>query len=282
MFFKITIHTVKYSLIVLFLFFYYTNFASNNIIPLNAKSAGMAGLSAMQKDIWANYSNQAGLAYLDFLTSGIHIENRYQVSQASTKALVLGLPLNSGTFGLNYSYYGYSKYNESKAGLAFGKKLGKRISAGIQLNYHNLYIAENYGSRNKLSFEGGIIAEPIDKFIISFHVFNPTTTKNDNHSIEHLPTIIKAGIAYTFQKNTFIGIETEKDLIENPVLKVGIEQFFLDHYFLRTGITTNPSEYAFGFGFCSKNFKIDLAYMFHQELGFSPHISLSYAFNKTN
>ena len=57
------------------------------------------------------------------------LRKKYGIKELSHGALALALPTNAGTFGLSYSYFGYSKYNESKIGLAYAKKLFEKISA---------------------------------------------------------------------------------------------------------------------------------------------------------
>jgi hypothetical protein len=49
---------------------------------------------------------------------------------------------------------------------------------------------------------------------------------------------------------------------------------------LRLGFGSDPSQYAFGFGWKLKTFRLDVAAGYHQVLGFSPQVSLTYQMDK--
>jgi hypothetical protein len=248
-------------------------------VPIDGRSAGMANASITIDDTWSNFRNQAGLAHIENTSAGFLYENRFGLYQVSTKALAIAIPVNSGCFGLNYSYFGYSAYNESKAGIGFGKKLADFLRFGIQLNYMHTYISENYGNRGKVTFETGILATPVQHFTVGFHVFNPLHTYISNNINEHIPTIIRAGIGYEFNKTTRLTIETQKDIDQKPVFKFGGEHLLFDFLYIRTGIMHNPVKYSFGLGIEYKGFYGDIGFISHPELGYSPHLSIYYRFS---
>ncbi len=248
-------------------------------VPVDGRSAGMANASITTVDLWSNFRNQAGLANIENPSGGFLYENRFGLYQVSTKALALAIPVNSGCFGINYSYFGYSEYNESKAGIGFGKKLADFLDIGIQLNYMHTYITENYGNRGNVTFEAGLLAKPVPDFTIGFHVFNPLHTSISKSINEHIPTIIRAGMGYTFNNKTFLTIETRKDMEQPSAFKFGGEHFLFDFLYIRTGIITNPVKYSFGFGMEYKGFYGDIGFISHPELGFSPRLSIYYIFN---
>lgn len=41
-----------------------------------------------------------------------------------------GFQANSGAFGLQADYFGYSNYNETQIGLGYARSLGKKIDVG--------------------------------------------------------------------------------------------------------------------------------------------------------
>ncbi len=247
-------------------------------VPIDGRSAGMANASITTDDLWSNFRNQAGLANIKNPSGGFLYENRFGLYQVSTKALAIAIPVNSGCFGLNYSYFGYSEYNESKAAIGFGKKLAEFLDIGIQLNYMHTYITENYGNRGTVTFETGLLATPISDFTLAFHVFNPLHTLISRNINEHIPTIIRAGIEYKFNENTMLAVETKKDINQKPVFKFGGEHLLFDFLYIRTGIQTNPVKYSFGFGMEYKGIYGDIGFISHPELGYSPHLSIYYRF----
>ena len=252
--------------------------AANDNYTLGSRSAGLANATVMLPHLWSVHHNQAGLAFLNKISLGFHHENKFIRPQLSLKSFAAVIPTKPGTMGFSYSYFGCSLYHETKIGLSFGKALGKSFAAGIQLDYLHTFIAEEYGNQGNLAVEAGILAMPFKNLFIGAHVFNPTRTKISSYNEERVPTIIRAGIGYKFAGKIFIGIETEKELESRPIYKSGIEFMFLENLFIRTGISTNPTQNTFGIGYSYKGIKADLAFTYHQQLGLTPHFSLMFSF----
>lgn len=253
--------------------------ASYDNYPLGARFAAMRNASVMLPDLWSVSHNQAGLGWIQNLSIGFHHENKFIIPEYALQSLAVAVPTRPGTIGLSYSYFGYSKYHESKVGLSFGRTLGKYLSAGIQLDYLNTFIADDYGSQGTLAVEAGIIGKPFDFLYIGAHVFNPTRSKISTYDEEPVPTIIRVGLGVQLFEMVFLGIETEKELDHKPINKVGIEFEPINNLFLRAGISTNPTQSSFGIGYSLKGFRADIAFTVHQQLGLTPHFTLMYAFN---
>jgi hypothetical protein len=246
--------------------------------PTGARSAGMGTAALTLTDVWASNNNQGAMGFVDSKSIGFHFENRFAMKEYSLKALSAVLPLNSGTFGLSLSHFGYSMYSETKIGLGFGKKLSERFSMGIQFDYLNTYIANLYGNKGALAVELGFLAEPVDNFFLAGHVFNPTKSSLADYNDERIPTVMRFGMGYRFDNKAIITIETEKDLLYKPSFMSGIEFFIVENFVLRAGISTNPTQNSFGLGYVLKNLKIDFSFSTHKELGLSPYVSACYLF----
>ena len=272
------INVKKLALILFNLFFVFYSYSNNDNYPTGARSAGMGNSSVTLFDVWSTHHNQAGLARIEKPTIGFHHENKFIVKEYALQSLAFVLPTKSGNFGLSLSYFGYSKYNESKIGLGYGKKLGDKISIGVQIDYFNTYISENYGSKGTALGEVGILAEPMENFFVGVHVFNPTMSQVADYDNERIPTIFKIGLGYKFADNLFISGETEKDIDFSPVFKVGVEYMMMDDFYLRAGISTNPIQNSFGIGYVLNKLKVDVAFSLHQVLGVTPHFTVVYEF----
>ena len=68
--------------------------------------------------------------------------NRYFLKELSQKNLGLALPALKGVFSLAVNNFGYHLYNQTKADLGYAMKLGKNVSAGVKINWHNLVFIE--------------------------------------------------------------------------------------------------------------------------------------------
>ncbi|MEM9024528.1 MAG: hypothetical protein AAGB22_12350, partial [Bacteroidota bacterium] len=86
------------------------------------------------------------------------------------------------------------------------------------------------------------------------------------------------GMDYRFNERVLVTAETEKDLDLDAQVKAGLEYQVLDQLFLRTGVSSQPFRYSFGFGFRWKAAQLDVATGYHSVLGFSPQLSAHYAF----
>ena len=254
-------------------------FAGHDNKPEGGRSAAMANASVALSDFWSLQNNQAGLAFYNRLSAGAYYENRFLVKEMSLKAGGFILPTKAGTFGANLTYFGYPKYNETKIGLAFAKNFGDVIAIGLQLDYLNTSIANDYGSRGVATFEIGMLSKVNDNLTLGAHVYNPVRVKISEYDDERVPTIFRIGAAYDLDKDLLVTAEVEKDLEYNPMLKVGLEYRIIQQVIVRGGISTNPGTYSFGFGLDFEKLMIDFSSSIHQTLGYSPQISLIYNFN---
>jgi len=262
------------------IFFQGANFAADNY-PTGARSTGLANASVTIGDCWSAFHNQAALAWMDRISAGASYDSRFTIANLSTKGFVFAVPLKAGTFALSGDVFGYSQYNEKKAGIAFAKKLGEKFSAGVQLDYLNTFINDdNYGSHTTFAVEAGLLAEPFKNFRIGLHVYNLSRAKLAQYADEKIPTIFRLGGSYRFSEKLFWSVEEEKDIDQKAVFKSGLEYHVADVLYLRGGIGTNPTLFSFGFGLKIGNLFLDMASTYHQVLGFSPALSLTYQFGK--
>ena len=128
---------------------------------ISSRSLGLSGASVSLIDVWSQYYNQAGLAYIENISVGLAYQNAFFVKELATNSVAIAVPTKTGNFGLNYYYFGYPKYNESKIALAYAKSLGKKIAVGIQLDYFITHIEGEYGTKGVAAGEIGILSQPI-------------------------------------------------------------------------------------------------------------------------
>jgi hypothetical protein len=247
---------------------------------IGARSTAMGGYNVTLSDIWSSNNNQAGLGFVEDLSGGIYYENRFLLKETSYKAGAFVLPVKKGAFGLSVTSFGFELYSETKAGLSYGMRFGDKFSMGVQLNYLNTSLSQDYGSKTSITGAVGLIAKLSKELSLGVHVYNPTRTKLADYDNERLPTIMKLGLDYRFSDKVMLGVSTEKDVDFDAVVNAGIEYHIIEMLYLRAGISTNPTQYAFGFGIQLKDFKVDLSSSFHQTLGITPAISIIYSRKK--
>jgi hypothetical protein len=252
--------------------------AGNDNFPVGARSSGVSNASVTLADGWGTFNNQAGLAFINSAIVGFHFENRFLLREFSMQAGTLAIPFKPGTIAASYRYFGYSKYYESKMGLAYGRKFSDYFAAGVQVDYLQTHIAEGYGNYNAVAAEIGFLAKPLKSLLVGFHIFNPTRVKQKSLSEAKVPTVMRFGLGYSFDGKALLLFETEKDIDQKPVYKGGIEIEMLHKLFLRGGYATVYNQYSFGLGYKFKGILADIAFTRHNILGFTPHISLGYEF----
>jgi hypothetical protein len=253
--------------------------ASGEISSSGGRAAAMGNTSVSFYDGWSGFNNQAGLGWCQKFSTGVYYENRFLVKELSTKAISAVFPVKKGGFGLSFRYFGFSQYNEIRTGLAFGMRFGNSFSVGIQLDYLRFHIGNDYGNRNLFTFEIGIQYRVREQLCLGVHLFNPVPIKLTDDPVERLPTVIRLGIAWQTSKNLATSVEVEKDLVNRPIIKAGLEYHFVNPLYIRIGFLTNPSQFTFGFGLEFGKLSFDVASSYHMLLGFSPQGSIIYLFN---
>ena len=247
---------------------------------IGARSAAMGGYNVTLSDVWSTNNNQAGLGFVEDLSGGIYYENRFLLKETSYKAGAFVMPVKSGAFGMSVTSFGFELYNETKAGLSYGQRFGDKFSVGVQMNYLNTKLTQEYGSKTSITGAIGLIAKLSEELSLGVHVYNPTRAKLAEYDDERVPTIMKLGLDYRFSEKVMFAVSTEKDVNYVAVVNAGLEYHITELLYLRGGISTNPTQYAFGVGMQLKDFKVDLSSSFHQTLGMTPGISIIYTRDK--
>jgi hypothetical protein len=271
---------IKKIYIVLSLIFLFSSnlFAENDKWQAGARSAAMGDASLMNVDVWAGFNNPAALAGLDNMSLGMFYENRFLVSELSYAAFAFAIPVKSGVWAVSYSRFGYSLYNENRVGLAYAMPLSDWLSMGIQFNYLNAIQPEDYGNIHVLSFDLSLLAEPIEDLYFAVHVFNPVNIDFNGDVNRSIPSVLRLGVGYHFSDKVLASVEVESDMSDYTMFKAGLEYRMFEHLSFMTGINVKPIKAAFGVAWDWENLRLDLAYSYHQELGNSPHVGISYAF----
>jgi len=260
--------------------------------PTGGRSAGLGNASVTLCDFWSVQNNQAGLANYKNIAFGFAYENRFMAKELSLKTGAIIVPTNIGSLGLSYKQLGYSAFNRSKIGVAYARSFGNKFSMGLQLDYLQTKIGEDYGTAHSITFELGVLVELSEKINLGAHAFNPVNAKIESDYEEKIPAVYKLGLSYLISEKLLVAIETEKNSDYKPLIRGGAEYKITDVTFVRLGMSTIPSktgtekfsissEINFGFGLNLQRFILDFAASMHQTLGWSPQVSLIFKINKS-
>jgi hypothetical protein len=253
-------------------------FAANEWFPVGGKASAMGYTSAADAGFWSVHNNPAGMAFFSHPAAGVYYENRFLIKELGYQCGAFIQPTKHGSFGGNVVYNGDRNMNQLQAGIAYARKYGDRFSAGLQVDFLRSFIAENYGSRIMITFEAGILTQITRDLLFGVHIFNPVSAKISSYNDERIPSVINAGLNYTFSDKFSFMAEAVKSSFLPLDIRTGAEYKFIKGTYVRAGVTTNPFRYTFGCGIVVQSLTIDFSTSVHQVLGFSPQISLQYQF----
>jgi len=267
--------------VIVFLIFFFTSiFLFGQFETSGARSAALGGSSITQQDVFSAQNNQAGLAFIRYVSVGAYFENRFLVKQLNHSSFLAAIPLKKGTFGITYNGFGYTQFKQDKFGIAYGILLSENFSVGVQLNYHSIRIGDIYGRTDALTAALGFQGKLSKQVTVAAHVLNPNRSKLADYNNERMPSAIKIGIQYAYSEKLNIQLEADKNSNAKLNFKGGVEYMPAMDFYLRFGVTSNPNLFSFGTGFKINSIKIDISSSYHPVLGFSPQVALHSAIGK--
>jgi len=248
-------------------------FCQTVLEPVSASYIGLGAYSHDHPDVFSFHSNQAALARIKISSVGIYGEKRFLLNELGLYDAAAALPTSSGNFGLDVRYYGFSNYNESQVGLAYGRSLGSKLDVGVQFNYYNVRIA-GYGNAPAINFEVGAIFHLTDNLNAGLHAYNPVGGSLGKNNEEKLASAYSAGIGYDASEKFFVSIEIEKEENKPVNINTGLQYKFLPQLLTRIGIATATSSLYLGLGFGLRSLRFDVTASYHPQLGVTPGLLL--------
>lgn len=250
---------------------------AQGVLPSGGAAMSMANAVVAVGDEWAFFNNPAANARLNRISVGLSYENRFLLRQLQTQAFTAAIPLGKGMFSMGGNQYGYQQFRSYKGGFGYSMMLSEFLAAGVQLNYQGLALNENYGNSSTMTAEVGLLAWINPKWTVGFAAFNIGRAKLAEFADDRYTTVMRFGTAYTFSERVILSIEANKDLEYHLRLRTGVQYEAAEDFYLRAGFTTSRVEGTFGFGYEIKDFRLDMGTAYDQQLGWSPHFSLTYS-----
>lgn len=250
-----------------------------NYFSVGARSNSLANSSVALCDGWSYFHNPGALGALKKAEIGISYENRFLLKELQTQSIVYAQPLKKGVISFGALYYGLDIFRSSRIGFGYSMKLLENLCAGVQLNYQSIHFSSNYSPSKTVTAEAGMYLKLMDQWNMGVSLFNLGRSKFSRDSDERLTTLMRIGSTYEFSELVKWTLEAEKNVNSLLRIKSGVEYNPIKKLFFRIGVATQPMEYTFGFAYRFSHFQLDLGSAFHQQLGWSPHFSISYKFD---
>jgi len=233
-----------------------------SIIP---SSNAIALTSVADSHTWTAFNNPAMLGYVDAPEFALLYENRYLLSQLSTKCIQLALP-----------------WDLVHAGINFARNFSDRFALGVQFDYYTSYFSSLNSYRGTLFPQIGLSVRLSSSFNIGFHTFNPFQTNiHTEYVTKRLPSIFSIGTEYYFSKEFVWRTQADKEVSSNYRIAMGFDYQMVQSINLKFGIY--DSEYlvpCLGIGCNVGSFLLDLNCEIHPLLGITPFAEIKYRFGK--
>jgi len=231
--------------------------------PLRLPSTGVYSLSFTE--VFAAERNPAALAGIKKITAGIYAERRFMLKEMSGYALNGALPVASGTIGLRVKQFGFSLYKAQSFGIGYALPLGKKVSAGVQLNY-NMQRAPQF-NESGVTAECGVLWQIAERAGIGVNMVNPSGKGLKLYSM---------GIGYNPSPQLLLEAECRKE--EGKPLSTIVDAVYrpLQRFWLLGGFATQPVYQFAGLGFLLRSMRIAITGSRHQLLGFTPGIAVTW------
>jgi hypothetical protein len=251
----------------------------SNIIP---SSTSIANTSVSDSKDWMAFQNPAMLGYVENLEIGTQFENRYLISELSTKSFQLAIPTKLLNAGLSFSHFGYSLYHEMMLGVGFARNFSNKFSIGLNFNYYTAFFVASNSYRGAFLPQVGLSTKLSPNFSLGFHAFNPFQTNiQTEFTTKRLPSIFSIGTEYFFSPELAWRTEIDKEVSSNYRFATGFEYQMLQQLSVKLG--AYGSDYlvpCLGFGFYGGRFALNLNCELHPLLGLNTLAALKYSFRK--
>ncbi|RMG30592.1 MAG: hypothetical protein D6730_02375 [Bacteroidetes bacterium] len=230
-------------------------------------------------DFWNVFHNPAGIAGVEGIQVGAYAERRFGLKELTYGSAGLVLPFGeTQAVGLSASSFGFDAYRENSLGLSYAISVVDVLSLGVKLNYASLNIAD-YGGTGTFFVDVGINTAISEQLSLGVYAYNVSRGRITGQSLdEELPTIFTAGLAYQPTEQLLVVADVQKD-IDHPVsFRGGIEYAIIPALRARVGVSTEPLSLNGGLGLVLNDLHIDVAFSYHERLGYTPHVSVNYGF----
>jgi hypothetical protein len=234
---------------------------------------------AVSDNVFSFFENPAGLAQINHDEAGVFFSpSPYGMSELKNAYAAFSHPMNFGAVAVGGMIYGFELYKETQISLGASYNYDDKFYVGGVFNYKNFSI-KNYGSKNTIILDIGVLARLTDKLNFGFSYKNITheslTTETDE-----LPVSICSGLSYKIIDNCTASLAIEKDVRYKASPRFGIDYAIIKYLSIRTGLSKNPNLYSFGIGVNYSLLNFNYAVVTHQELGLTLQVGVVISFNK--
>lgn len=241
-------------------------------------SSSIANTSTSDSHHWAAFHNPAILGKIEKSEVAIQYENRFQLSELSTKSIQATYSNNLINTGISLSQFGYSHYQEFMLGIGWGRNFSNKFSMGVQFNYFTNYFEASNTYRAALIAQFGLLMQLSPNLNLGFSCFNPFQSNiKAEFVVQRLPSIFSIGAEYFFCPELVYRAQIDKEVSSTYRIASGFEYSMLQSVVVKLG--AYQSDFlvpCLGLGLNTCSFGLSFNTEMHPLLGLSPNINLRY------
>ena len=252
--------------------------SSAQILP-GAKQISLSHSTiALSHDVFAHFSNPAGLAQLGWREFGAYYSPApFGLTELANGYGVYLEPTEFGSISAGFMTYGFELYRENIISFSYANKINNLLF-GITAKYNNISI-RNYGNDGTISILiGGLIY--ISNNLRSGFAIDNITRSSIGSADNQIPTSLHFGFSYDLLEETSINASYLHEVDLNPSLNFGIDYQIIPLINIRFGFMSYPSSFSGGIGINYSLFELDYAVFNHQDLGLTHQAGLIIHFSE--
>ena len=213
---------------------------------------------------WGLFQNPALMVSEKKTEAAVGYENKFFISELSTVSAGVVIPTQYVQVGAALSYFGYSAYSETQAGIAFARSFSDKFSMGVQFNYYSVYFSPTERSQGVVIAQVGLLSEISKDFYVGFNVYNPAQTNIKTELVEkHIPSIFNLGTMYRFSDKLLWVAQLNKEIGSDVGWATGFEYQVVDALSVRLGGYGSPFVPSLGIGLHFGKFTFDANFERH-------------------
>lgn len=254
-------------------------FAQFDFPSMSGASAAMGGASVMLCDEESALFNMAGLAWSESPMVSLSARHNVLSEGIGHASVGFSVPIGFGSVGASMIHYGNADYGEWQYSVVYGIPISPSVSAGAGFHYLRSSTSDPYYEPlGRATFSLAMQYKPSDRMVVGFKAFNPIAVMAESDEGVPIPAIFALGVACWLRDELMAVAEIEKNIYYSPSLRIGLDYHFLDYYYARIGVGTQPAIYTFGAGMQRDHLGTSMSVQVHSLMGTTPQLSLRYLF----
>lgn len=208
-------------------------------------------------------------------SAAICMDKRFMAKELLSVSAAALVSFKSGCFALSLEHFGGALYNEKRASLGLGKRVGD-VTLGIKFSLLQARVQDVFRA-TAVGAALSATCQLTDQVFSAVMVNNPQylLLRNDG---EHFRPVsgIRLGIGFQPSKMLYVGMETEKEADMRAKIYFLASHRFNMRYSARLFWDTGSNQPYFGIKWHTGQLLLEAGSSYHVSLGISPCLTISY------